>query len=241
MRLATLAFAALFAIAPSALADPGISPAPVGEIVDRFVSATQAQQESLRDLSMEVEIEAALPKLKKQGRMQAFRFISRLGEITYRAIRFDGDNTIKKDVIARYLAAETAAREGGKPMAVTPENYRFKYKASIERDGRRVYILSVNPRKKRVGLFKGELWVDGQSYLPVRESGTFVKNPSVFLKKVEFVRDYEVREGVALPMRVESRIQTRLVGRAEMHIRFSNVTRKSAEQALVTPPATTVQ
>lgn len=67
LKLATLAFAALFAIAPLALADPGA--APVSEIVDRFVSATQAQQENLRDLSMEVEIEAALPKLKKQGRM----------------------------------------------------------------------------------------------------------------------------------------------------------------------------
>ncbi len=183
---------------------------------------------------MEVEIEAALPKLNKQGRMQAFRFISRLGEITYRAIRFDGDSTIKKDVIARYLAAETAAREGGNQMAITRENYRFKYKAMIERDGKRVHILAVNPRKKRVGLFKGEVWVDGQTYLPVRESGTFVKNPSVFLKKVEFVRDYEVREGVALPVHVESHIQTRLVGKAEMNIRFSNVTRKSAEQARVT-------
>ena len=207
----------------------------VTEIVDRYVEATQAQQENFRDFTMEVDIDATLPKLKKQGRLHALRFISRLGEITYRAIRFDGDNTIKKDVIARYLAAETAAREGGKTMAITPDNYKFKYKASIERDGTKVHILSVNPRKKRVGLFKGEVWVDAATFLPVRESGTFVKNPSVFLKKVEFVREYEIRDGMALPKHVESRIQTRLVGSAQMNINFTNVARATSEQAQVTP------
>ena len=29
--------------------------------------------------------------------------------------------------------------------------------------------------------------------------GSFVKNPSVFLKKVEFVREYEIHDGVAIP------------------------------------------
>jgi hypothetical protein len=192
------------------LADPGVPSAAVTEIVDRYVSASQAQQENMRGFSMDVEIDASLPKLKKQGRMQALRYISRLGEITYRAIRFDGDSTVKKDVIARYLAAEMAAREGGKTMAVTPQNYRFKYKASIEQ-------------------------VDAATYLPVRESGTFVRNPSVFLKKVEFVREYEIRQGLLLPKHIESRIETRLVGRAEVKINFSNFAKGAAEQALVTP------
>jgi hypothetical protein len=48
-----------------------------------------------------------------------------------------------------------------------------------------------------VGLFKGELWVDADTFLPLRESGRFVKNPSVFLKKIEFVRDYEIKDGIA--------------------------------------------
>ncbi len=235
MRFLTLAFVTSLTLVPALRADPGTSWAPVNEIVDRYVNATQTQQENLRGLSMEVEIDATLPKLKKQGRMHALRYISRIGEITYRAMRFDGDSTVKKDVIARYLAAETAAREGGSAMAVTPENYRFKYKAALERDGQKIHILSVSPKKKRVGLFKGEIWVDAKTYLPIRESGTFVKNPSVFLKKVEFARDYEILEGLSVPKHVESRIETRLVGRAEVNINFSNFTRKTAEQAQVVP------
>ena len=234
MKLLTLAFAASLVAGSVLRADPGIPPAAVTDIVDRFVIATQAQKENLGSLSMEVEIDARLPRLKKEGRMQALRYISRLGEITYRAMRFDGDNTVKKDVIARYLAAEMAAKEGGKAMAITPENYRFKYKAALERDGVKIHILSLSPKKKRVGLFKGEVWVDATTYLTVRESGTFVRNPSVFLKKVEFVRDYVIRDGISLPMYIESRIETRLVGRAEVKIQFSNVAKGAAEQAQVT-------
>jgi hypothetical protein len=232
--LKTLAF---LAVSAAVLAEPAANP--VGEIVDRYVSATQAQRGSLRGIGMEVEIDASLPKLKKQGRMHAFRSISRIGEITYRALRFDGDNTIRKDVIARYLAAEVAAREGGTSMAVTPENYRFKYKASIEQGGKKMHVLRVEPKKKRVGLFKGEIWIDGETFLLVRESGTFVKNPSVFLKKVEFVRDYEIRDGIAFPRHLESKVQTRLVGAAQINIDFSNFTREEDHARAV--PACDVQ
>ena len=56
-------------------------------------------------------------------------------------------------------------------MSLTPKNYKFKYKGQAERNGYTVHVFQVSPRKKMVGLFKGELWVDAKSYLPVRESG----------------------------------------------------------------------
>ena len=72
---------------------------------------------------MEVDIEASLPKLKKQGRLQALRHISRLGRITYDALHFEGDNTVKNNVIAKYLAAETEAQsDASTSLAVTPAN-----------------------------------------------------------------------------------------------------------------------
>ena len=49
----------------------------------------------------------------------------------------------------------------------------------------------MNPRKKREGLFKGEIWIDTDTALPVREVGRFVKSPSVFLKKVDFTLTYD--------------------------------------------------
>jgi hypothetical protein len=195
------------------------------ELVNRYLDASRAQQEVLRGVQMEVDIDAKIPKLEKRGRFRALRRISRLGRITYKALGFSGDDSVKNEVITRYLSAESDARNSG-AIAITPANYKFKYRGKIDRNGRQVAILQVTPRKKAIGLFKGELWVDLLTGMPVRESGSFVKNPSVFLKKIEFVRDYEMRDGMAFPKHIESMVNTRLVGRAELSINYSNFSKQ---------------
>lgn len=196
-------------------------------IVDQYVEATHMQQEALRGAEMEVEIDAKLPALAKNGSMKALRMISRLGQITYKALGFSGDTTVKQEVIARYLAAESEARDLG-TIAITPANYKFRYSGRLTQGGRTMQILELTPRKKAVGLFKGELWVDAQTGMPVRESGEFVKTPSIFLKKIEFVRYYEMRNGVSFPSHIESTVDTRIVGRAELQIYFSNFSKTEA-------------
>jgi len=193
-------------------------------VVENYAAASGAQNARLRGASMEVEIEASLPKLKKQGRLHALRHISRLGRITYEAMVFEGDNSVKNNVIARYLAADTQAQASDlTSLAVTPANYKFKYKGQLDQDGRQVHVFQLTPRKKRVGLFKGELWLDAETCLPVRESGRLVKVPSIFLRRIEFVREYDIREGLAIPRSIESTVETRLVGKAELTVRFRNI------------------
>lgn len=201
-------------------------PAPNPEaIVANYTAASRQLGSALNGASMEVHIRASLPRLKKSGRLHALRHISRLGRITYQALSFVGDNTVKQNVIARYLTAETQAAVGQpQSISVTPDNYRFKFKRTAELDGRPMHVFQVSPRKKRVGLFKGEVWIDAQTHLRVFEAGRLVKNPSVFLKRVEFVRVYEIRDGVPVPVHIRSMVDTRLVGPAELSIAFSNFT-----------------
>jgi hypothetical protein len=196
-------------------------------IVDKYVDATHVQQESLRGLQMEVNIDAQLPKLEKHGKLRALRKISLLGQITYKALGFSGDNTVKQEVITRYLAAESSARENG-TIAITPANYKFRYVGRLVQQGVTTQILEVTPKKKAVGLFKGQIWIDAASGMPVREVGQFVKTPSVFLKKIAFVRDYQIRNGIAFPSHIQSTVDTRIVGRAELEINFSNFTREDS-------------
>ena len=190
-------------------------------ILDKYMDATQVQQAALRGTHMEVDIDAQLPRLKKEGRLRALRMVSKIGKITYRALGFSGDNTVKQEVITRYLAAESEGRENG-TIAITPENYKFRYAGRIQTDGQNLQVLEITPRKKAVGLFKGQLWIDAETGMPVRESGEFVKSPSVFLKKIAFVRDYEIHDGVALPYRIQTTVDTRIIGRAQLFIHFTN-------------------
>jgi hypothetical protein len=196
---------------------------PPDRIVENYTSATESQQRSFDGTSMEVEIQASLPKLKKHGKLHGLRRISKLGRITYEHLVFEGDGTIKNQVIARYLTAEVEARDEQAPsLAVTPANYKFSYKSKAMVDGRSVYLFAVSPKKKQAGLFKGELWIDAATYLPVLESGYLVKNPSVFLKRVAFVRKFEIRDGISVPRQVASTVDTRIWGTAELEIDFTN-------------------
>jgi len=193
------------------------------EVVESYAAAARQQNARFRGVSMDVDIAASLPKLHKNGRMHALKHISRLGRITYEALKFDGDNSVKRDVIARYLAAESQARATESSLAVLPANYKFKYKGLRDQGQGMVHVFEVTPRKKLVGLFKGELWLDARSFLPVRESGRMVKSPSIFLKRVDFVQVYEIRDGLSIPVRMHTTVDTRLIGKAELTVDFRNV------------------
>ena len=153
------------------------------ELVNKYLDASRTQQEVLRGVQMEVDIDAKIPMLEKRGRFRALRRISRLGRITYKALGFSGDDTIKNEVITRYLSAESDSRNIG-TIAITRANYKFKYKARIDREGSQVTIFQVTPRKKAVGLFK-EMNFGWIQRLECRYAsrGHFVKNPSVFPQK----------------------------------------------------------
>jgi hypothetical protein len=193
-------------------------------VVENYWAASQQQERAMAGSSMEVNIEASLPKLKKHGRLYGLRRISRLGRITYEALHFEGDNSVKNHVIARYLAAEAEAQADGSPsLAVTPENYKFKYTGPRQSGAQTVEVFQVTPRHKLVGLFKGEIWIDAKTFLCVRESGRLVKPGSIFLKKIEFVKEYAIQNGISVPRQIHSVVDTRLVGTAELTIDFRNV------------------
>jgi hypothetical protein len=190
-------------------------------IVENYCAATKRQAELLSDASMEVEISGSIPKLKKQGRLRALRHITALGRITYDALKFQGDDTVKRNVIAKYLQAEEQGQQDPS-IAVTPDNYKFKYKGRTELAGRDTHLFEVTPKKKRQGLYRGDLWIDAETFLRVQGSGRLVKNPSVLLRKVQFVRKYRIQDGMSVPSQLQTVAEAWLVGKAELTVDYSN-------------------
>ena len=228
---------AMLSTAPAHAVDASDS-AESAEVISNYLAATQSAKNQLRNVSMEVNIDASIPKLKKEGRLHALRKISQLGKITYKVLGFQGDDTIiKNEVIARYLEAEQKAQDNEK-LAISPENYKFKFRGLHRlQNGQNIYIVFLTPRKKEVGLFKGEMWLDAKTYLPVMESGKFVKSPSVFFKKVEFVRSFAINDGTSVPTDMESTIDARLVGKVNLSVTYSGVHSGSVEATQEDEPA----
>ena len=209
-----------FALGGGAAADqPALAP---DAIVQNYCAAQQQAQPG-KASRMDIDIQASLPGLKKQGRLHGLRKITVLGRISYAKLIFEGDNTVKNQVIERYLTAEAQAQQDQpEALAITPANYKFQYKGQNQVDGRAIHVFQVTPKHKLQGLFKGEVWIDAATYLTVQESGYLIKSPSIFVKKVAFVRKFEIRDGVSVPRQVQSTVDTRMFGKAELTVDFTN-------------------
>jgi hypothetical protein len=203
------------------------SPGRAADVVDSTAGASlafaryTAGVEQSSPWSMEtVEIEAALPKMSQTGRLRAIRRLLPFGKPEYQVLEMAGDQTVKQQVIYRYLSAEVrAAAIPASSVAVTAANYKFHYKGTVQTGQGVVYAFTITPRKKREGLIKGELWIDGETGAAVRLSGYLVKSPSIFVKRIDLNRETDLRDGVAQTRVTHLSIDTRLVGRAELIVR----------------------
>jgi hypothetical protein len=166
-----------------------------------------------------VEIDASLPKLKKRGSVRAVRRLLAFGKPQYRVLESAGDETVKQRVIVRYLSAEVqAAQMPASAVAITPANYKFHYKGAVKTPQNVAYIFQITPRTKREGLIRGELWLDGDSGAVVRQSGRFVKSPSLFVKRIDVIREIELQNGTPQARLTHLTVNARFVGTAELTI-----------------------
>ena len=205
------------------------------DVINRYVAAQQAQQEALRGARMEVDIDAQLPSLEKKGKLRVLRVISKFGKITFDQIgEFIGDPIVKNQFITKYLELEQNEREKGS-IAITPANYKFQINAIITQEDKQIYIFKLTPKRKAIGLFKGELWLDGATGMPLKETGQMVKSGSAWLKSIRFVRDYEMRDGISVLKHLQSTVDVRVVGKAELSANYSNPTWQEDEQTASAP------
>lgn len=201
------------AVSPNTPFDP-LTLGPAGQSLKLYLEQKPQRNASAVDLV----IDAAIPNMDKRGTMKLVRSESAQGKISFDSVSYEGDNTIKIQVIARYLSFE----EQAPPVGLAADNYKFKFKRMDELNGYEAAVFELQPKRKQIGLFKGELWLQESTGLPLRISGRFVKNPSVLFKTMDFTRDYEVHDGKAFISRLQSESQTRIVGKVLMNMVYSN-------------------
>jgi len=171
-------------------------------------------------------VEATIPGTGQKGRFELRRSFLAPKSLAYGAVKFVGDAFVKTNIIVKLLQSEVDHVEKGEgaATAITPDNYKFSYKGPQEINGETAYEFHVKPRHKRMGLFKGKIFLDPATGHIVRAEGTLVKSPSVFVKKVEFIQDYEEVSVFSLPMKMHSIANTRLFGKAIVDISHSDYT-----------------
>jgi len=178
------------------------------------------QAATLVSYSANTRISAELPDTLQHGEFELERHFSAPRTLEFKAVSFTGDGFVKSNIITRLLQSEVdhVQKDDSSLTAITPANYKFSYKGTNQLDGRTVHVYQLKPRNKRIGLFKGRLYLEAHTGSLVRVEGSVVKSPSFFIKKIEFVQDYSDVGFFALPVHIHSEAITRLVGRAMVDI-----------------------
>ncbi len=94
----------------------------------------------------------------------------------------------------------------------------FLHKSTTTLYGRPVYIYQVKPRARRLGLFKGRIYLDARTGTIVRSEGSIVKSPSVFIKNIHFVQNYVDIGSFTFLANIHYEVRTRMVGSAVVDI-----------------------
>ncbi len=157
---------------------------------------------------MLVEIEASVPRLDKRAHVEAIRRWTD-GRRAYQFVSVEGDLLVRKQMIARYIAVDTEAV----PMAAAISKANYKFRFLTTRDNSSVF--QITPRKKRLGMIEGQLWIDSDTGRVTHLEGRLLKVKSIFVRGIEMRQDMNIREGAR---ETHLYVNTRLMGRTELTI-----------------------
>jgi len=178
------------------------------------------QAAALAAYSAVTVIRAELPDTSQQGEYELQRKFEAPHSLQFTPVHFTGDGFVKSNVITRLLQSEVDHVQKDDPTltAISPANYKFAYKGASNIENRVVHVFQVKPQKKRVGLFKGRIYLDAYTGALVRAEGSLVKSPSFFVKHIEFVQQFADIQSFTLPIRMHSEAKARIVGRTIVDI-----------------------
>ena len=178
------------------------------------------QAAELGSYSAVTVVRAELPESSQQGEFELQRHYVAPRTLEFKTVQFTGDGFVKSNVITRLLQSEVDHVEKDDPAltAITQANYKFSYKSTPMIQGRMMHVYQVKPRKKRVGLFKGRIYLDAYTGSLLYATGSVVKSPSFFVKKIEFMQEYADFGPFTFPIHIHSEATARIVGRTVVDI-----------------------
>jgi hypothetical protein len=122
-------------------------------------------------------------------------------------------------VLRDILTKETEQPKDADRKELSRDNYNFKLLGEEQVDGRRCYLLSLNPKREDKDLLRGKLWVDAETYNIRRIEGSPMKNPSWWLHDLSILMDFAEVDGMWLRTSMHAVANVRFKGKYVMEAR----------------------
>lgn len=188
------------------------------ELALQMYEQRSAEQDTkLAEYSDQMIVQAELPDTSQKGEYELVRnYSARPRQLSFTTVKYTGDSFVKTNVITRFLQSEVDHVQKADPAAsaINEKNYKIAYKGTEDLDGHLTHVYQLKPRHKSPSLFKGKIYVDAYTGSLRRAEGTVSKSPSFFIRKIEFVQDFDDINGFTVPVAMRSTTKARIIGRA---------------------------
>lgn len=105
---------------------------------------------------------------------------------------------------------------------ITPENYTFEVVGTERIDSSNCSVVHAVPKRKQSDLFEGKIWIDNEDFAIVKIRGHLARSPSFWIKRVDFVRNYQKIDGFWLLSKEEAVSVVKIFGPERLTIDYKN-------------------
>jgi len=139
---------------------------------------------------------------------------------TFVTIAEEGSSVVRHLVLNRLMESEASASAGQdrRDSSISPANYTFRLLGEEDLDPYHCFVVEALPRRRDKYLFEGKIWIESQGFAVVRIAGHPAKNPSFWIKRADFVRQYQKIGDFWLPARDQTFVEVRLYGKKILSI-----------------------
>ena len=139
---------------------------------------------------------------------------------TFVTIEEEGSSIVRHLVLDRLMESEvsTAIGQEHRDSSITPANYRFRVLGEEDLGAHHCFVVEALPRRKDKYLFEGRIWIDSIAFAIVKIAGHPARNPSLWITRADFVREYEEIGDFWFPVKDEIFVDVKLYGRKTLTI-----------------------
>lgn len=140
------------------------------------------------------------------------------GTKEFKIISEKGSGLIRSRVFKPLMEVEveTASVRNRNDSSITPNNYTFELLGEEDVNGYHCFVVQAIPKRAAKYLFKGKVWIHAEEFAVVQIEGQPAVNPSVWIKRMDFVRRYQKVGEFWLPLKNQSITRVRIFGKNTM-------------------------
>ena len=208
-----------------ALASNPSTTAMTGDLVfAKLVESNRRRESRLQQYSVRGTYRVQNAKGEMSAESQVLLRYRAPGTKEFKIISEKGSGLIRSRVFKPLMEVEveSAAVRNRDDSSITPDNYNFELVGEEDVNGYHCFVMQASPKRADKYLFKGKVWVHAEEFAVVQIEGQLAVSPSVWIKRVDFVRRYQKVGEFWLPLNNQSITRVRIFGKNTLTTDYDN-------------------